>query len=346
MPLFTRATLQLTPSKSSPLLRGILFFFLTIPLVILAAEIIARSPLGDRLPAPSVEADSFLFDAKVYQLEQQVRRDGKIDCIFIGSSVTNSGIDPATIERVYKERTGETIHCFNIGYPAMTVENAAAFADALIAKFSPRVIFYTFIPRDLTDVKFTVDFLEQSPWLKPADAQTSLHDWLVDHSYAYRYYLTWRYLLVNANRTKRLDEIKNLTSKGFQPAIGIRAPYPAAINMTPEYLAQVWTEPRTAQMLEQLLARQTDGTRLILVEGALYNDSQSPVLWEAYERDYIAPLEKLLSEHNIPYWRSTDITARIPKQNWYDWFHFNQAGAETFSEWLGNMLAQRRELFQ
>lgn len=295
-------------------------------------------------PPPSVEADSFLFDQKVYDLEQQVRRDGGVDCIFIGSSITNNGIDPAAVERAYHERTGETIHCFNFAYPAMNVENAVFFTHAVIAKFHPRLIVYTFIPRDLTDVEYTVDFIEASPWFQVHSPEP--RPWLVNHSYAYRYYLTWRYWLVNANRQKRLDEIVHLTDKGFQPAIGIRDPYPERINMTEDYLATVWQEPRTQRALEALLAHQTDEVSILLVEGAIYNDGVSVSLFYAYERDYIAPLQHILAADGVPYWRTNEITATIPQAQWYDWFHLNGPGAETLSEWLGHMLAENRELLQ
>jgi hypothetical protein len=344
--IFSRETLDLKFSKSSPLLRGILYFLLTIPIVLLAAEIVARSPLGNLLPAPSVNADSFLFDAKIYALEQQVRRDGSLDCLFIGSSVDNVGIDPETIERVYYERTGETIHCFNIGYPAMTVENAAAFAETVIAKFSPRLIIYTFIPRDLTDVTYTVDFLEKSPWFQRTDTHPSISSWLVNHSYAYRYYLTWRYLLVNQNRAKRLDEIQNLTVKGFQPVAGIRDPYPEKITLTPEYISQVWSTPRPQQALEKLVALQTKDTRIILVEAPIYRDPQNAGVWIAYERDYIPFLEALAQERDVPFWRTDAVSVQIPKPNWYDWLHLNRTGAVTFSQWLGEQMARNKTLFK
>jgi hypothetical protein len=341
-PIFSRKTLTL----SKPSLRGILYFFLTIPLVLLAAEIVARSPLGNLLPAPSVNADSFLFDAKVYALEQQVRRDGGLDCLFIGSSVDNVGIDPETIERAYFQQTGESIHCYNLGYPAMTVDNAAAFVATIISKFSPRLIFYTFIPRDLTDATYSVDFLEKSPWVQANDTQPSITNWLVDQSYGYRYYLSWRYLLVNKNRTKRLEELQNLTNKGFQPTDGIREPYPEKITMTPEYISQVWSTSHPQQALEALIALQSQEVRIILVEAPIYRDPQYAVLWDAYERDYIPAIEQLAQEQDVPFWRTGQISTQIPKLHWYDWLHLNRPGAVTFSDWLGRQLADNAQLFK
>ncbi|MFZ5857789.1 MAG: hypothetical protein ACOYZ6_13235 [Chloroflexota bacterium] len=341
-PIFSCATLTL----SKPSLRGILYFLLTVPLVLLAAEIVARSPIGSLLPAPSVEADSFLFDAKIYALENQVRRDGRLDCLFVGSSVANVSIDPTTVEQMYFQQTGETIHCYNLGYPAMTVENAAAFVNAAIANYSPRVVFYAFIPRDLTDATYTVDFLEKSPWFQAGQTQPSTTTWLVDHSYAYRYYQTWRYLLVNKNRVKRLEEIKNLTGKGFQPTEDIREPYPERITMMPEYVSQVWATPRPQQMLANLIALQSQDVRIVLVEAPIYRDPQYPSVWDAYERDYIPPLEQFAREKNVTFWRTDEISMQTPKPHWYDWVHVNHAGAATFSQWLGEMMAENKSLFE
>lgn len=59
MSIFSRATLQLTPNKTSPFLRGFIYFLLTLLLVIFAAEVVARSPLGDLLPAPIRRSGQF-----------------------------------------------------------------------------------------------------------------------------------------------------------------------------------------------------------------------------------------------------------------------------------------------
>lgn len=343
MNFFSSKTLHFSVSKSSPFLRGMLYFLLTFVLVILAAEAIARSPLGNHLPAPSVQGDSFLFDAKVYTLEQQVRRDGGIDCIFIGSSVTNSDIDPATVERIYNEQTGKIIQCFNIGYPAMTIENADAFIKAVNTKFHPRLIVYTFLPRDLTDVTYTVDFLEQSPWFKINSF--SLRSWLTNHSYAYRYFQTWRYLLLPPNRTKRLSELTNLTEKGFQPTFDIREPYPEKINLSEESLLQLWETEGSRTRLEQLLTN-SNNVRILLIEAPIFHEPGSDSLWHTYETAYIPTVEQLARTAGVTFIRSQQVAIAIPREHWYDHLHFNYNGAQTFSEWLGTVLARHRDLFQ
>jgi len=344
-PIFSRKTLHIKISKSSPLLRGILYFLVTIPIVLLAAEIVARSPLGNLLPAPSVNADSFLFDAKIYALEGQVRRDGGLDCLFLGSSVANVDIDPEIVERVYLEQTGEPIHCYNLGLPAMTIENAAALADVAITRFHPKVILYTILSRDIDHTVASADFIEKSGWLKFNRGKSSLHGWLVNHSYAWRYFLTWRYWLVTPNRAKMDSETTWLTSKGFQPAQGINDPYPKNQTMTPERLTQLWDDPGHAQVVKDFLALQKKDVKLIFIEGPVYRDPNTDT-WPAYETSYLPPLQRLLETGGVPFWRTDAIAVQIPKPHWYDWLHLNSQGAVTFSQWLGEQLVENAWLFK
>jgi hypothetical protein len=347
---FSHETLDLKISKSSPLLRGILYFLLTIPLILLTAELVARSPLGNLLPAPSVQADSFLFDAKIYALEQQVRRDGGLDCLFIGSSVTNSDVDPVIVEQIYQERTGETIHCYNLGMPAMTIENATALAEVVIARFHPKVIIYPVLSRDISHLVATADFIEKTDWLKTNRGQPSLKGWLVNHSYSYRYFLTWRYWLVTDNRSKMKSEVLWLTPKGFQPAAGIRDPYPANLTLTPKRLSEVWTDPSREPALVEFLALQQKTVRIVLVEGPVYRDpsmyTATDPNWQIYENKYIAPFQQIADENGVSFWRSDTVSAHVPKPQWYDWIHLNSEGAVPFSQWLGEQLAENAWLFK
>lgn len=344
MTIFSRETLTL----SKPSLRGILYFILTIPLVFLAAEIVARSPLGTMLPAPSVGADNFLFDAKLYALEDQVRRDGSLDCLFLGSSVANSDIDPAIIEQVYYEQTGEAIHCFNLGQPALTLENALPIAEAAIERFHPKVIIYAILPRDVHDVIANVDYLEKIDWVTYNRGKPSLNGWLVNHSYGWRYFLTWRYWLTIPNRVKMDEETRWLTSKGFQPAMDVREPYIENLTMTPERLREAWDDPRQAAAMERFLALRKKGVSILFVEGPAYHESDASdsETWLAYQTDYLPTLLQILDANEIPFWRSETLAIQIPKEHWYDWLHLNQFGAVTFSQWLGEMMAENSALFK
>ncbi len=327
-----------------------LLFLWTIPLVALGAEALARSPLGAGLPTPSIGADSFVLDAKLYALESQIRRDSRVDCLFVGSSVSNSDIDPAVVEKIYREQTGETIQCYNIGIPVMTADNTVAFSRALIQRFHPKVIFFTVLPRDISPFEFNADFLENSAWVQHNIGNPSLSGWLVSNSYAYRYFLSWRYLLIPANRVKRNAETASLTPKGFQPAQGVHPPDPNNPFSTAQELQKIWDDPAHMASITSALTLQTQGTQLVLIEGPLNRSSQvigaSQSAWDAYESAYLPPLAQALKANNIPFWRTDEISLQIPSAHWYDWRHLNSQGALTFSQWLGEQLSQNSWLFK
>jgi hypothetical protein len=348
--IISRDTLHLSPSKLSPLVRGLILFLITIPIVIAFVEIAARTPLGNRFPAPSTEADSFIFDKKLYLLETQFRRDGAIDCIFIGSSIANADVDPAVIEKIYREQTGETLRCFNFGFPAMTIENATALGEAVIARFHPKVLIYPILSRDVDHVAASADFIEESIWTRTQRGQdASFKGWLVDRSYAYRWYLAWRYWLNVPNRVKMQTETSSLSPQGFQPAAGINEPYPQNLTMTPKRLAEMWVVPSRVKALNRFFALQKAGTRLVLLEGPVYYDpadATSLSAKTAYEEKYIAPMKEMAETQGILFLRTDSIAAQIPKPHWYDWLHLNNEGAAAFSQWLGEQLAENKWLFE
>lgn len=344
MTIFSRETLAFSP----PSLRGIFYFLITIPIVVLAAEMVARTPIGRLLPAPSVQADNFLFDAKIYQLENQTRRDGKLDCLFLGSSVANSDIDPAVVEQAYLEQTGETIHCFNLGLPAMTIETASALAEAAVKRFHPRVIVYAILPRDVDDAIANVEYIGKTDWIKYNRGIPSLGGWLVNNSYTYRYFQTWRYWQALPNRAKMEAETSPLAAKGYQPAQGIREPYIENLTMTPERLSEAWNDPRHAQAVQYFLSLQQKGVKIVFLEGPSYHevDASDAETWRVYNAEYLPTLIQILDENQIPFWRTQEIAIAIPKAQWFDWLHLNADGAAAFSQWLGGVMAENEELFK
>jgi hypothetical protein len=325
-----------------------LYFILTIPILLLVTELVARSPLGARLPAPSIQADNFLLDAKIYQLEGQVRRYGRLDCLFLGSSVSNSDIDPAVVEQVFLERTGEVIHCYNLGIPALTLKNATAIGDAAIARFHPRVLIYAMLPRDINDVTANVNHIENIGWVTYNRGSPSLEGWLVNHSHAWRYFITWRYWLTPKNRIKMAEDTRELTGSGFQPAQGFREPYIPNNTMNPARLHGAWADASRGQTLENFLDLREQGMTIVLLEGPAYHeeDGSDAETWHTYQEEYLPTLVDILEAKGVPFWRTWDISIQVPREHWYDWLHLNNLGAESFSRWLGGLMAENAELFK
>ncbi len=347
MQIFSVQTLQLKRGQATWLWKALGAVLASLSLLITSAEIVARSPLGVRLPTPSVGSGNFLFDAKIYQLESQIRIRGDIDCLFVGSSATETGVDPAIVERVYEQHTGQKIHCYNAGISQMMGHETAEFSQALVNRYHPRVIFYIVLLRDIYRGEANVDYIDRSRWLQSSLSQPTLADWPINNSYAYRYYLTWRYWLTAENRAYMFKPLKGLTEQGFSP----RPVIPTRTRtVNHPGLESLNAEDLTINALAGFLEIESQGTQVILIEAPQYTnpsiDVTSHPYWMAYNNLFIPLLEKTSAEYSLPFWRTAELSTLIPDSLWHDSFHLNSLGALTFSEWLGEQIAQNTWLFK
>ena len=125
--IFGVNTLNLRGMSQSPFLQAGKIFLVVIIILGMVAEIVGRTSVGKFLPS-SVGADSFEFDIKVQYLEQSIRERGQPDCIIVGDSMANDGLNPDLMERAYTRQAGKPLHCFNFGMPALTLEASAPLA--------------------------------------------------------------------------------------------------------------------------------------------------------------------------------------------------------------------------
>jgi len=118
--------------------------------------------------------------------------------------------------------------------------------------------------------------------------------------------------------------------------------------MTPERLRGVWNDPGRAQAVERFLALREKGVTIVLLEGAAWHeaDGSDAETWRMYQSDYLPTMLEILAANDIPFWRTEAVSIQIPRSDWYDWLHLNSAGAETFSLWLGGLMAENAELFK
>lgn len=333
----------------SVLLQGLVKFLGLIIGIALTIEITARL-FFIPFSFPSLGSDNFYFDHKIYALESQMRWNGNLDCLVLGSSVANSDLDPEIIANAYRDKTGKQIHCFNIGIPALTAENAIPIADAIIQRYQPKVILFILIPRDLMDHEFTVEQLEHNPWVDYHRGQGSLESWLIVNSYSLRYFTTWQYWQILANREKMNNETSPISSYGYSKITGQNQPYPRNwLLENDENLQNVWLKGETYANLDKLTSLKTHKTNFIFIEAPAYsiiNLNRADPAIQHYENDYIVNLQSYLDGQNIPFWRTLEIGKEIPEPGWFDWLHLNTHGSPILSQWVGEKLAENPEFFE
>ena len=60
------------------------------------------------------------WNLKLNQLDQLVMDNGPIDCIFIGSSQINNGIEPVLFAKEMSDKTGIQISCYNLRHATLS----------------------------------------------------------------------------------------------------------------------------------------------------------------------------------------------------------------------------------
>src|SRR5690554_1691871 len=94
-------------------------FWFTVALTLLlggSAEWIARSDtIQTQLTPPKMSSRRYQLGHKLSLLDDEVRRNGPVDCIMIGSSMVDVGFDPEYFQEAYRNVTRQDIWCFNFG---------------------------------------------------------------------------------------------------------------------------------------------------------------------------------------------------------------------------------------
>ena len=341
--IFGIQTLKLEGVFSIPLYKSLSALATIIIIWLLVAEIIARTTLGYYLPPPSVGANSFEFDTKIYYLEQSIRQHGELDCLIVGDSMTNDGPDPKLIEEAYRIQTNSSIHCFNFGLPALFLDGSGSLATTLTNRFHPKLLIMILSARDFeTSVDFPIRYVGNSDWAQQNLGQPSLHGWAVNSLYGYRYFLTSQYWLTISNREKIVEVWHATTQEGFTPLYGFGEPRDISLP------GPKFQRTGAGQAgFEQLLKLKKEGINLLIIDAPI-----RPDFYSAYQDNYFEPyaeyMQTTLAGHEIPFWLTRDISSTIPFDGWYDLQHFNETGVPIFSNWLGTRLAQQYppEFFQ
>ncbi len=327
---------------------------LTTPLLVVASlavccavlELSARTgSIRARLLPPSVGSPSRPFEIQLARLDAFVRREGPLDCVFVGSSLVLTGVDPETFDEAYERRAGRRIRCFNLGVPGMSASDVGALAGILREDYAPSLIVYGATFRDFS-TRVAGPAVGELAWVRYRNGSWSADGWLIEHSYAYRYYLTYRGWMDREQR--------RLMSRPFVTAddgFWRNAPTPARVtlgqqldNVTDD-LATLMRDGIAAPHLAglaALLRLRERGLRIIVVE---MPGPTAITAWLRRRDDYrhfVTRIRRETQRRGAPFWANRKKVPRtlIPDDGWNDLLHMNTTGAEIFSRWLADAVAE------
>lgn len=333
-------------------------FWFTVALTLLlggSAEGIARSDIFQtQLTPPKMSSRRYQLSHKLFLLDNEVKRNGPVDCIMIGSSMVDGGFDPDHFQEAYQNVARQDIRCFNFGIDASTAASSAALARILVEDYRPQLLIFGTDPRDYAVPSYDRDpaAVLDSPWVKYRQGDFSLEGWLQEHSYLHRYRQHFSRLArfqFEGTLSSRTQSASPTLPNGFTPRTEvsdyINEPYnPQDDSYEVVYYSRIYSNYQMLDenlvALEKIMSYNGRGTQVIVVEMPVANglyyffgNGQAD-----YER-YIARVSELASLHNIPFWRTEPLDL-IPDDGWSDYSHLNDKGAGIMSAWLGKQVGE------
>ncbi|MFH1175991.1 MAG: hypothetical protein V1750_01195 [Acidobacteriota bacterium] len=315
---------------------------------LLLAEALLRWRHFAFLPPASIGSGHPQVDIKLERLDRLTAREGPVDCLFLGSSLVNLGIDPETFADAYRSRTGRPVRGFNFGLKGVTEPTAARLAELLVEKYRPATLVYGLTMANLTDEAGPAaeKRLLGNPWVRYRLGEWSLDGWLTDHSAAFRAFLGVRNLLDPAPQRQKWQRQPLFSAYGWGRSgqVWIKTlPDP----LHPERfadpvirrLAGYKLSDRHLRALDDMM-RLGDRVNLLLVEMPLHPSVLTfRASWLSERAAGLAAVGRRAAAAGAPFLQ-LDGAPPIPPEAWHDRYHLNQTGAVLFSRWLAERTGQ------
>lgn len=321
---------------------------IVLALLVSVLEVGARLLLDPATSPTAIGSRNPILDVKFGMLDRLQAERGVIDCLFVGSSVVNFGIQAAAVEASYTATTGAPLTCYNFGVSALTASGAATLIEVLIDRYHPRVLIYGFTLRALTGEANQGAEVDQQiatdSWLRYQRGEPDAYGWLVDHSAALRHYLPYRHWM-RADYLQYIMPFNDAAPDGYAPFIGSGGD-PRMAEL-PDYFRPYHADLVERAALDRILALPTPDTQLMLLAMPLPHfilaefESATTGLTglDGYESE-IAALADDPAARDVVAWSLTPRDL-IPLEEWAeDAFHVNDAGAYRLSTWLGEAFAE------
>ncbi len=321
------------------------------------AEISLRQPLIQRqLPPPATGSENWMFDIKLDLIRRSSLTE-PFDCIIIGHSASQ-GIDPTIMEQAYISAGGSPFGCFHFAIPGLSPYSVARLAQIFVAEYHPRLIIFA---NNHLGYQLPVDEVGDTPWMQYRSGQFDLEGWLIENSYAYRYYLRWRrsfapgydsspYALAINIHTRLHPLLANgYFEEGANPTTNVRSdadlskpPDPVSEANLIELYSHYTFLSKQVDALRQLSKLDADQPKLQIVVVEVPVHPSFSLLFPGGETEQQQVRQQLadqITSRGLLYW-PLETQPAIPADGWWDRNHVNLVGIEIYSTWLGQRLAQ------
>lgn len=326
---------MMTTKKFTSLLRIPVLAFLLALGIYLLLEIGARSTWWQsRWPEPHPAALANGLGKQWARLDWEQHLNGPVDCIIMGSSAVNWGMNVPVIEEQVREFADIELNCFNFGTGGMTPKTYQYYTEFILEHYQPKLIIYGTAVFEYYEEPEHV-FMDYA-WMRYHMGEFSFEGWLIEHSTFLRYFLFF-------NESNKYRQRTNLvsTQTGFDEHAGTADGEAIPVRIKPGRMVDNYelTEENEdiAGLIQILVLAERYDTPILVVELPMHDSS---IAFEAETGGYpdvIAYIETAVTSRGVPFY-SYPREQVVRENGFWDPIHLNNIGALRFSKVFGKDL--------
>jgi hypothetical protein len=325
----SNGTLKVTKPVGNILVLAIFFVLL----LVLILEGSSRLAISARLlEEPGIGTGNADLNIKIPLLDNLVTKTGGVDCIFLGSSMTNYDVDPEVFAQTYTELSGRKVTCFNFAIATLTGEIAGGLSRILVERYHPGLLIFGTSARDYSS-ELGARALKDDPWYLYKMGEWNMAGWLQDNSMLYREFIKLLSDLQPGNREYAIIIKQNTSPFGH---------FIVDTNNTSLEGQNVIHEKILLQKdfagVKRLIKLDGTDVRVVVIEIPVH-EKFLPIYvndkTEEYYSLFFDPLAELLNKKGIQF-INTITGGRFSgsEDGWSDMKHLNNKGSAKFSAWL------------
>jgi hypothetical protein len=262
----------------------------------------------------------------------------KVNCLFIGSSMIDAGLDPVIFEKGLDKENGRKNTCFNMGYAGMQTEASMVIANTVTHWHPVDVVIVGLSPLDLSSIYTKTRPVAQMPVFTYYGGSPSAEGWLFNH-----FRLPWYFAaLPRSSDHVYLEDMVSwdnlLSDRGIRQTNEI-----GKVNVKDQEvtLTDFHINPADIQALEDaLLEFKSRGIQPIVVEFPVH-PVYYPYIVEGgdaeYQKRFIGPVKEFMDQNGILFIQTQDrISSIVTDTDWFNRNHLNINGAGKFTSFVLN----------
>jgi hypothetical protein len=316
-------------------------------------EAFARLPaIQNMVQSRSLGFQHYFFEIKWFNFNKYFQRDNRMDFVFVGNSMVNTGVDIEAFDQAFENETGHLTRSFNFGLDGLNMTATSEVVKLLVDNYPIKVLLLGTELRDFakTEEGTVSDVFTNTPWLEYRLGYFSPFGWLVDHSAFLQIFLKYRNW-AQADYEEQYALIRHfwlqVTEAGYKgdtnfidwsvPQPNFANPFELARKVL--YKSFAFSDAKFEMLRELIEYCQSRGVVVFLL--------QMPVTKQFYQyfpdpegdrQEYLARVKKVADETGVLFVESPDLNL-ITDEGWSNTNHMNVIGAGYYGKYLAHLLA-------